>query len=84
MIKMCLNWKVIAAVAAVGVALFFYAPGFAAAALPFLVLAICPLSMIFMMSAMNGMGSDSKSEGTCSMGGQKQPAGREECPAENR
>lgn len=77
MLKMCLNWKVIVGVAVVGVALFVYAPGFAYAALPFLVLAICPLSMIFMMKAMNGMGGDSKSSEGCAMSGQKQPEGRE-------
>ena len=55
-LKMCLNWKVIAGVAAAGVGLFVFAPGLAAAALPFLVLAICPLSMVFMMGAMNGNG----------------------------
>ena len=77
MLKMCLNWKVIAGLALVGVALFVYAPGLAAAALPFLVLAICPLSMIFMMQAMNGMGGDSKSGEGCAMSGQKQPEGRE-------
>ena len=78
MLKMCLNWKVIAGLALVGVALFVYAPGLAAGALPFLVLAICPLSMIFMMKAMNGgMGGDSKSGEGCAMSGQKQPEGRE-------
>lgn len=77
MLKMCLNWKVIVSVAVVGIALFVYAPGFAYAALPFLVLAICPLSMIFMMKAMNGMGGDSKSGEGCAMSGQKQPEGKE-------
>lgn len=60
--RMCLNWKVIAAVAAVAAGFYLYAPGLAAAALPFLVLAICPLSMIFMMSAMNGMGKDATAD----------------------
>jgi hypothetical protein len=78
MLKMCLNWKVLAGVAAVAVALFVYAPGFAFAALPFLVLAICPLSMIFMMRAMGNMNGDGdKSSSTCAMGGNK-PASREE------
>ena len=54
-LKMCLNWKVIAGVAAVGGGIFVFAPDIAAAALPFLILAICPLSMIFMMGAMNSM-----------------------------
>ena len=77
MLKMCLNWKVITAVALVGVGLFVYAPGLALSALPFLVIAICPLSMLLMMGAMNGMGGDSKSGEGCAMSGQKQPEGRE-------
>lgn len=48
----CFNWKVFAALGAVGLALWAVAPGLAAAALPLLVLAACPLSMILMMRAM--------------------------------
>lgn len=59
-LKMCLNWKVIASLAAVGMGVFVFAPGLAAAALPVLVLAICPLSMLLMMGAMNNMGSNRK------------------------
>ena len=58
-LKMCLNWKVLARVAAVGAGLLVFAPGLAVAALPFLVLAICPLSMVLMMGAMNGKGQAS-------------------------
>ena len=65
-LKMCLNWKVIAGVAVVAVGLFVYAPGFALAALPFLVLAICPLSMVFMMGMMNG--DKGESGAACSKG----------------
>ena len=56
MFKMCLNWKVIGALAAVAAAVYFVAPAALAAALPLLVLAICPLSMILMMKMMNGDG----------------------------
>lgn len=77
-LKMCLNWKVITGVALVGVGLFVYAPDLAAAALPFLVLAICPLSMVLMMGAMNGMGGDSEAGDGCAMSGQKQPEHRED------
>ena len=78
MLKMCLNWKVIAGLALVGVALFAYAPGLAAAALPFLVLAICPISMIFMMKAMNGgVGGDSKPNQGRAMSGEEQPEGHQ-------
>ncbi len=54
MLKHCLNWKVIAGLAAVGVGVYFVAPELAAAALPILVLAICPLSMVLMMWSMQG------------------------------
>jgi amino acid transporter len=52
----CLNWKVIGALAAVGVGIYVVAPGVAAAAVPLLVLAVCPLSMLLMMRAMGSMG----------------------------
>jgi hypothetical protein len=78
MLKMCLNWKVIVGVAVVAVGIYLYAPGFALAALPFLVLAICPLSMIFMMQAMGNMnGGGEKSGAACAMTGNK-PGNREE------
>lgn len=64
--KMCLNWKVIAGVAVATAGLFVFAPELAAAALPFLVLAICPLSMIAMAAMMNG--GKGKSETACSAG----------------
>lgn len=77
-LKMCLNWKVMAALAAVGAGLFVFAPSLAAAALPVLVLAICPLSMLLMMGAMNNMGNDSQSGAACAMGGNQKPQSREE------
>lgn len=52
----CLNWKVLAALAAVGVGVYALAPNLVAAATPLLVLALCPLSMLLMMRAM-GSGS---------------------------
>ncbi len=77
-LKMCLNWKVMAALAAVGVGIFIFAPTLAVAALPFLVLAICPLSMVFMMGAMNHMGNDSQSGAACAMRGNRKPQSRKE------
>ena len=53
----CFNWKVIAALAAIGIGLYALAPGPAVAAVPLLVLAACPLSMLLMMRAMGSMGS---------------------------
>jgi hypothetical protein len=48
MLKMCLNWKVLAGLAAAGAGMYFLAPELALAALPILVLAVCPLSMMLM------------------------------------
>ena len=53
----CFNWKVIAALAAVGIGFYVLAPGVAVAAVPLLVLAACPLSMVLMMRAMGSAGS---------------------------
>jgi UPF0716 family protein affecting phage T7 exclusion len=52
MLKMCLNPKVLAGIAVAGVAIYLVAPGLVAAALPFLLLAACPLSMLLMMWSM--------------------------------
>lgn len=45
---MCFNPKVLAGLALVALAVWVYAPGAFLAVLPFLVLALCPISMIFM------------------------------------
>ncbi|MBI2940240.1 MAG: DUF2933 domain-containing protein [Chloroflexi bacterium] len=55
--KMCLNWKVIAGLAAVGVVAWVAAPSLVVATLPLLLLAACPISMLLMMRAMQGMPS---------------------------
>jgi hypothetical protein len=52
MLKMCLNWKVLASLAAVGVGVYLLAPGLLAEAVPILLLAVCPLSMLLMMWGM--------------------------------
>lgn len=59
MLKMCLNWKVLAGLAVLGIGIYAVAPDLAVAALPFLVLAICPLSMMFMMRGMQDDGAKS-------------------------
>ena len=50
----CLNWKVIAGLAVVGLGIWVVAPTLAWAAVPVLVGLACPLSMIFMMRGMGG------------------------------
>ena len=52
MLKMCLNWKVLASLAATGVGVYVVAPGLVPAAVPILLVAACPLSMLLMMWGM--------------------------------
>ena len=51
MLKMCLNPKVLAGMVVVGVGIYLITPNLAAA-LPILLLAVCPLSMLLMMWGM--------------------------------
>jgi hypothetical protein len=62
MFGMCFNWKVLVGLGAIGIGLFVFAPGQAVAALPLLLLAACPLSMVVMALMMRG-GHDHSSEG---------------------
>jgi hypothetical protein len=58
---MCMNWKVVAGLAAVGVGVWLFAPRLFPGILPLLFVAICPLSMLGMMWGMTLM---SKASGT--------------------
>jgi len=49
---MCFNWKVIAGLAVLGVGIWLWVPNLAAAALPLLLVAACPLAMLLMMRGM--------------------------------
>lgn len=53
---LCLNWKVVGGLAAVGLGIWIVAPGLIWAALPLLLLAACPLSMLLMMRGMGMSG----------------------------
>jgi Protein of unknown function (DUF2933) len=53
-LHICLNWKVVAGLAVVGLGIWVVAPGLAWAALPILVVLACPLSMLFMLRGMGG------------------------------
>ena len=57
MFGMCFNWTVLVGLGAVAAGVLIFAPQAALAALPLLLLAACPLSMVVMMFAMRGMGS---------------------------
>lgn len=49
---MCLNWRVAVALGVLAVGVWFVAPQLALAVLPLLLLALCPLSMLWMMRSM--------------------------------
>lgn len=53
---MCLNWKVLGGLVAVGVGVWAVAPNLIGQAVPLLLVAACPLSMLFMMRGMGDMG----------------------------
>ncbi len=61
MLRACYDWRVLTALAALGIGIYVVAPGLVAAALPLLVLAACPLSMLLMMKAMGGQQAPSSS-----------------------
>ena len=54
MLFLCLNWKVVAGLAVVAVVVGVLAPQLLLGAIPLLILAACPLSMLFMMGGMQG------------------------------
>lgn len=51
---MCLNKKIVVGLVAAAAAIYLIAPGSIGAALPLLIIAACPLSMLFMMRVMSG------------------------------
>lgn len=53
-LNMCLNWKVAAGLAVLGVIVWVVAPRSILVVLPLLLVAACPLSMLFMMRGMRG------------------------------
>lgn len=54
LLRHCLNRKVVAALAFVGIAIWALRPDLVRSALPVLVVLVCPLSMVLMMRAMSG------------------------------
>lgn len=65
---MCLNKKVLVGLAAVGLGVAVLRPGWFVAALPLLVLALCPLSMAFMMRGMKGDRGKDRAGSACATG----------------
>ena len=62
LLGMCLNRKVLAGLAVVAGVVLILAPQFIWVALPILLVAACPLSMLFMMRGMSGSGNQSASQ----------------------
>src|SRR6266581_1532548 len=54
--RFCVDWKVVAGLAAVAVGVFLVQPRLFISALPVLLVAACPLSMVLMMWGMRSMG----------------------------
>ena len=69
---MCFNKKVVAGLAIAGLAVLVLAPNLIGSALPVLLLAACPLSMVLMMRGMNG----SRTEPADDSPAQESPADR--------
>jgi hypothetical protein len=76
--RACLDWRVLTALAALGVAVYLFAPGLIAAAVPLLLLAACPLSMLVMMKAMGDHQRESGAEPTEPIGADRAVALRRE------
>ena len=57
MLFICLNWKVVGGLAVVAVIIGIIAPKLLLGAIPLLIVAACPLSMLFMMRGMQRGGS---------------------------
>ena len=51
-LRVCADWRVVAALVAVGAGVALFAPNLVSAAIPLLIVAACPLSMILMMRTM--------------------------------
>lgn len=54
---MCFNKRVLVGLGVVALAVFAFSPSLLGAVAPLLILAVCPLSMVFMMRAMNQGGA---------------------------
>jgi len=57
---LCIDWRAIAVLAIAAVGLFLWRPGLVPRIAPLMLVALCPLSMLFMMRAMGGMNDGGK------------------------
>lgn len=81
MLKMCWNWKVLAGLGAVAVAIYLMAPNAILGILPILALLACPLSMVAMMWGMKGMGGMKSDQSTQLQSPAPQPGPASSAPA---
>jgi DUF2933 family protein len=52
--RACADWRIVAVLAAAGVAVALIAPNLIAAAIPLLIVAACPIAMLVMMRTLAG------------------------------
>jgi hypothetical protein len=57
-LRACADWRVVAILVAVGAGVAVFAPNLIAAAIPLLLVAACPISMLVMMRTMGGQQSN--------------------------
>jgi hypothetical protein len=76
--RFCIDWKVVAGLAAIAVGVLVVQPRLFISALPVLLVAACPLSMVLMMWGMRSMGQSAPPEGAAP----QQGADRELSPNE--
>ena len=62
---MCWNWKGLVVLAVIGIVLFVFFPAKAWAVAPFLLFALCPISMFFAMRGMKEKGHTDNSCASC-------------------
>lgn len=80
MLKCCLNWKVLTGLAVVAAGIWIVQPKLIGAALPLLLLAACPLSMLLMMGGMSKMGGMKQEDGSGSYSCPMHPGVRRDRP----
>ncbi len=65
LMSMCWNWKGLVALIGIGIALFVFFPARAWAIAPFLLFALCPISMLFCMRGMKEKDHDQDDCASC-------------------
>ena len=61
-LRACADWRVVAILVAVGAGVAVFAPNLIAAAIPLLIVAACPISMLVMMRTMGGQNANASAQ----------------------